>query len=107
MQPKARREERSATPKNKLNNSNNIKFEIMSRNLILGIVTGVAAVVVIGIVVKKTGLLNGLVSKLGDLADDVEDRFADLNLEKFGMHDVIPKGEDKNVSKAISNSVHN
>lgn len=74
----------------------------MSKNLILGIATGVAAVVVIGIIVKKTGILDSLVAKIGDLADEVEDRFADL--DKFGMHDVIPKGEDSNVSKKLTSN---
>jgi hypothetical protein len=71
----------------------------MNRNVVLGIAAGVAAVVVIGVIAKKTGVLDSLMSKIKDLANDVEDKFADLNLEKFGMQDVIPKGEDKNVTK--------
>lgn len=75
----------------------------MSKNLIIGLATGVAAVVVIGFIAKRTGILDSLLNKLGDLAEDVEDRFSEANLEKFGMHDVIPKGEDRNVSKTTTN----
>ncbi len=71
----------------------------MNRNVVLGIAAGVVAVVAIGVIAKKTGLLNSLMGKLNDIVDDVEDKFADMNLEKFGMHDTIPKGEDKNVTK--------
>jgi hypothetical protein len=71
----------------------------MNRNVAIGIAAGVAAVVVLGIIAKKTGVLDSLMSRIRDMADDVEDKFADLNLEKFGMHDTIPKGEDKNVTK--------
>lgn len=71
----------------------------MNRNVAIGIAAGVAAVVVIGIIAKKTGVLDSLMDRIRDFADDVEDKFADLNLEKFGMYDTIPKGEDKNVTK--------
>ena len=68
----------------------------MSKNLIIGIATGVAAVVVIGIIVKKTGILDSLLDKISDLSDSVEDRFSDFE-------DLIPKGEGKNVSKTLTN----
>jgi hypothetical protein len=76
----------------------------MNRNVVLGIAAGIAAVVVIGVIAKKTGVLDSLMGKIKDLADDVEDKFSDLNLEKFGMHDVIPKGEDKNVTKVAGHA---
>jgi hypothetical protein len=72
----------------------------MSKNLILGIAAGAAAVAVVGLILKRTGVLDNLISRIGHLADEIEDRFADL--ESFGMHDVIPKGEDKNVSKTLT-----
>jgi hypothetical protein len=75
----------------------------MTRNAIVGIATGVAAVVVLGIIAKRTGVLDSLMQRISDLAGSVEDKFADLNLEKFGMEDMIPKGEDKNVSTSMAN----
>ena len=74
----------------------------MNKNVVLGVATGVAALVVIGIIAKKTGALDTLMQKLTDLASTVEDKFADI--EKFGMHDVIPKGEDKNVSSTLTSN---
>ncbi|CAM3432526.1 YtxH domain-containing protein [Flavobacterium longum] len=74
----------------------------MRKNVAIGIAAGVAAVVVIGIIAKKTGVLDSLLNKIRDFADDVEDRFADL--EKFGMEDVIPKGEDKNVTRVAGHA---
>lgn len=71
----------------------------MNRNVAIGIAAGVAAVVVIGVIAKKTGVLDSLMKKIRGIADEIEDRFADMNLEKFGMQDTIPKGEDKNVTK--------
>ena len=74
----------------------------MSKKLIVGIATGVAAVVIIGVIAKRTGLLNTILDKISGLADTVEDKFNDF--EKIGMHDLIPKGEDKNVSKSVANN---
>ena len=71
----------------------------MKRNTAIGLATGVAALVVIGIIAKRTGVLDSLMARIRGLADEIEDKFADMNLEKFGMHDTIPKGEDKNVTK--------
>jgi hypothetical protein len=71
----------------------------MNRNVAIGIAAGVAAVVVIGIIAKKSGVLDSLMSKIRGIADEIEDKFSDMNLEKFGMNDTIPKGEDKNVTK--------
>ncbi len=65
----------------------------MSKNLIIGIATGVAAVVVIGIIVKKTGILDSLLDKISDLSDTVEEKFSDFE-------DLIPKGERTNISKS-------
>ena len=74
----------------------------MTKNAAIGIAAGVVAVVVIGIIAKRTGVLNSLMRTIRDFADEVEDRFSDLNLEKFGMQDTIPKGEDKNITKKIA-----
>jgi hypothetical protein len=71
----------------------------MNRNVAIGIAAGVAAVVVLGVIAKKTGVLDSLMARIRGIADEIEDKFADMNLEKFGMHDTIPKGEDKNVTK--------
>ena len=71
----------------------------MNRNTAIGIAAGIAAVVVIGVIAKKTGVLDSLIARIRGIADEIEDKFADMNLEKFGMHDTIPKGEDKNVTK--------
>ncbi|RZJ32003.1 MAG: hypothetical protein EOO48_00245 [Flavobacterium sp.] len=76
----------------------------MQKNVAIGIAAGVAAVVVIGIIAKKTGVFNSLMGKIRDFADEVEDKFADMDLEKFGMHDMIPKGEDKNVTRVAGNA---
>jgi hypothetical protein len=76
----------------------------MNKNVVLGIVAGVAAVAVAGFIAKRTGILDSLLNKLGCLADEVEDKIT--NFEKVGMQDLIPKGEDKNVTKSALSS-HN
>jgi len=74
----------------------------MNKNVAIGIAAGVAAIVVIGIIAKKTGVLDSLMGRIRAFADDVEDKFADL--EKFGMQDTIPKGEDRNVTKVAGHA---
>ncbi len=69
----------------------------MSKNLIIGIAAGVAAVVVIAAIVKKTSLLDALMEKIFDLGDAVEDRLSDYG-------ELIPKGEDKNISTNLHNN---
>jgi hypothetical protein len=69
----------------------------MKRNVAIGVAAGIVAVVAIGMIAKKTGLLQKLSRGISDLADEVEDRFA--SFDKGGMKDVIPKGEDKNVPR--------
>ena len=76
----------------------------MNRNAAIGIAAGVAAVVVLGIIAKKTGVLDSLVARIRGIADEIEDKFADMNLEKFGMNDTIPKGEDNNVTKVAGHA---
>jgi len=70
----------------------------MKRNVAIGLAAGVVAVVAIGILAKRSGLLQKLMRNISDIADDVEDKFANLE-SNFGMKDVIPKGEDKNVTR--------
>jgi len=69
----------------------------MSKNLIIGIAAGVAAVVVIGVIIKKTSLLDSLMDKICDLSDTVEEKLGDYD-------ELIPKGEGKNVSKNLQNN---
>ena len=70
----------------------------MNRNLIVGIAAGAAAFAVAGIIARRNGSLETLVAKIRELADRME-RF---DFEKFGIEDVIPKGEDKNVSRKLT-----
>ncbi len=70
----------------------------MKKNMILGIAAGVAAVAVATMIAKRNGTLETLLDKIRDLADKM-DRF---DFEKYGMNDVIPKGEDSNVSRGRS-----
>jgi hypothetical protein len=69
----------------------------MKRNVAIGVAAGVVAVIAIGLIAKKSGLLQKLMRSIGEIADEVEDKFGDL--ENFGMKDTIPKGEDKNVTR--------
>ena len=68
----------------------------MSKKVILGIAAGVAACVVVGLLSKKTGALDSLMGKIRRLKDTVDRKFPDF--EEVGMQDLIPRGEDKNVS---------
>lgn len=74
----------------------------MSKKLIIGIAAGVAVCVVAGLLAKKNGALDGLLEKIKDLANAVDDKYS--NPEKFGMDDTIPKGEDTNVAKSPSSN---
>ncbi len=69
----------------------------MSKNLIIGIATGVAAAVVIGVIAKRSGSLDRVLRKFNRLADNLEDRLA--YLDSLQLDDVIPKGEGKNIRK--------
>lgn len=69
------------------------------KNVAMAVAAGVAAAVVVGIVMKRTGALNALMDKLRDLADSVERKFA--SQDTMGMQDIIPKGEDKNISRKV------
>ncbi len=70
-----------------------------NKNVAMAVAAGVAAAVVVGIVMKRTGALNALMDKLRDLADSVEKKFTGEDM--MGMQDIIPKGEDRNVSKQV------
>lgn len=67
----------------------------MNRNLILGIAAGVAAVAVVSVITKRTGMLDSLMRKIKDLANTVEDKFAGMDPD---VHGIIPQGEDHNVT---------
>jgi hypothetical protein len=71
----------------------------MNRNLVLGIAAGAAAIVIISVISKRTGLLDSLMGKIRDLADAVEDKFDEI--ERKGMNDILPKGEDKNITSQM------
>lgn len=69
----------------------------MSKNLIIGLATGVAAALVIGVIAKKNGSLDRILKRVNKLADNLEDRLA--YLDSLELDDVIPKGEAKNIRK--------
>lgn len=69
----------------------------MSKNLIIGIATGVAAAAVLGVIAKRNGSLDRLLRRVNKLADNLEDRIA--YLDSLQLDDVIPKGEAKNIRK--------
>lgn len=69
----------------------------MSKNLILGIATGVAAAAALALIAKKNGSLDRILKRVSKLADSLEDRIA--YLDSLNLDDVIPKGEEKNVRK--------
>ncbi len=69
----------------------------MSKNLIIGLATGVAAALVIGVIAKKNGSLDRILKRVNKLADSLEDRLA--YLDSLELDDVIPKGEAKNIRK--------
>ena len=68
------------------------------KNLWIALAAGVAGAVVAGIVLKRSGVLHGIMGKIRDLADTVDDHFGS---ETMGMQDIIPRGEDRNVSKSM------
>ncbi len=70
----------------------------MNKNLIVGIAAGVAALAVAGIIARRNGALETLLGKIRELADSMEH----FDFDRFGMEDVIPKGEDRNVSKKLT-----
>ena len=69
----------------------------MKRNSIIGIVSGVAAVVVVGIIAKKSGVLDSIMEKIKCLIDGDQD----CEFDKKNTGDIIPKGEDTNISKHL------
>lgn len=66
----------------------------MERKSIIGIVSGVAAVVVIGIIAKKSGILDSVMQKIKCLIEGEDD----CGFDKKNTGDIIPKGEDSNIS---------
>ena len=66
----------------------------MEKKSIVGIVSGVAAVVVIGIIAKKSGILDSIMEKIKCLIDGDED----CGFDKKNTGDILPKGEDTNIS---------
>lgn len=60
----------------------------MKKNVVIGIAAGAAALVATAIIVKKLNLLDKLLCKADGLTGKLSD-----------FCDVIPKGEEKNVSK--------
>ena len=66
----------------------------MQKKSIIGIVSGVAAVVVLGIIAKKSGILDSVMEKIKCLIDGDED----CGFDKKNTGDIIPKGEDSNIS---------
>lgn len=66
----------------------------MEKKSIVGIVSGVAAVVVIGIIAKKSGILDSIMDKIKCLIDGEED----CGFDKKNTGDILPKGEDTNIS---------
>lgn len=72
----------------------NQNSNIMEKKSIMGIVSGVAAVVVIGIIAKKSGVLESVMEKIKCLIDGEED----CGFDKKNTGDILPKGEDSNIS---------
>lgn len=66
----------------------------MKNKSIVGIVSGVAAVVVIGVIAKKSGILDSIMEKIKCLIDGDED----CGFDKKNTGDILPKGEDTNIS---------
>lgn len=66
----------------------------MNKKSITGIITGVAAVVVVGIIAKKSGILDSIMEQIRCLIDGKEE----CNFDKKNTGDIIPKGEDTNIS---------
>lgn len=68
-----------------------------TKNLILGIVAGIAAVAVARIIMKKTGTWDSLCDK----ASDIEDRLLHRESRKKEKNSLstMPKGEEKTVSQ--------
>lgn len=75
-----------------------------NKNLVIAVAAGTAAAIVAGIILKRTGGLTSLMDRLHDLADSIEEKFGRRNVAS--MQDIIPKGEDRNISETPQHRHH-
>jgi hypothetical protein len=71
----------------------------MTKNVLLGIAAGVAAVSIAVLINRRPDAFEYLLESIEDLSRKLEDKFSDF--EKYDLNDVIPRGEDKNVSETL------
>ncbi len=63
--------------------------------VIVGVAAGVAALAVVGLVLKRKGHLDGLSEKVDDLSRDLKDRFKNVKESaKKKFDEVVQKGGD-------------
>jgi hypothetical protein len=66
-----------------------------NKKLILGIAAGVAALAVVGIILKRKGHLDGIISKAEELGGDLADKFSNVKESARKKFDeVVQKGEE-------------
>lgn len=67
----------------------------MSKKVILGVVAGVAALAVVGIILKRRGHLDGIIAKAEELSGDLADKYASVKESARKRFDeVVQKGEE-------------
>ena len=84
-----------------------------NKKMILGIAAGVAALAVVGIILKRRGHLDGIIAKAEELGGDLADKYSNIKetakkkfdevVEKGGeIADKISSHSDAAASKAMS-----
>ncbi|AXG74735.1 hypothetical protein DVK85_11035 [Flavobacterium arcticum] len=66
-----------------------------NKKVVVGVAAGVAALAVVGLLLKRKGHLDGLSEKVDDLSHDLKDRFKNVKESaKRKFDEVVKKGED-------------
>ncbi len=66
-----------------------------TKKVVVGVAAGVAALAVVGLILKRKGHLDGLSEKVDDLSNDLKDRFNNVkDSAKRKFDEVVKKGDD-------------
>lgn len=64
-----------------------------NKKLILGVAAGVAALAVVGVILKRRGHLDGIISKAEELSGDLADKYANVKeTARKKFDEVVQKG---------------
>ncbi len=66
-----------------------------NKKMILGIAAGVAALAVVGIILKRRGHLDGIISKAEEFGSDIADKYSNIKeTARRKFDEVVEKGGD-------------